>query len=266
MPHKISFWDRVISKPRALIHLLHVVTLSMAVWSISHAYIIISTTEIDFSKDKYFKHAFENKEFLFSVWATCSQVIYFGIYLLIDVINISTKKSEQVLKIRETLYNAANFFLFSIVFPLTLITSFLFWVMYFWDKEKMYPKQLDMFPFYLNHMMHTMPLPGIILYMFSHVRKEPNKYKTLLPLVVLLILYNECVFGIRRRKGVWVYPVFNFLTFSQVQVVAAITMITSIGSHFLGYYLFNILKGVRLSVVQRLKKMEKTSALKQKHE
>ncbi|XP_014285537.1 androgen-induced gene 1 protein isoform X2 [Halyomorpha halys] len=194
-----------------------------------------------------------------------SHIIYYGIYSLIDVIAICAKKNEQNLKIRKMLYNAANYFLFSIVFPLTVVTSFLFWVLYFWDTEHMYPKQMEMFPFYLNHMMHTLPLPGIILYMFTHVRKEPNKYKTLPPLIILLILYSIIVFGIRRRTGVWVYPVFEFFTFSQVQWIAAFTLIASIVSHFLGYYLFNILKGVRSSIASELEKIGRASQLKKKY-
>ncbi|CAH1408010.1 unnamed protein product [Nezara viridula] len=269
MSLKISFWDTVISKyqsvgPRTLLLYLHIAVLLIALWSLCIFSFIILTTDIDFSRDIYFKQGFENKEFLLSVWATFSHIIYFGTYSLIDIIAICAKKSERALKIRKILYNVADYFLFSLVFPLTAVTSFLFWALYYWDKEHMYPKQLDMFPDYLNHMMHTYPLPAIILYMFTHVRKEPNKYKTLPPLIFLLIVYNQLIFSIRRTKGVWVYPVFEFLTFSQVQGIAAFTLIASIVCHFLGYYLFNILKGIRSSIDSKLKEMEKMSALRQK--
>ena len=66
-----------------------------------------------------------------------------------------------------------------------------FWTLYNIDRNIVYPELLDYyFPVWLNHAMHTYPVPLSIIYMLTSNKDEPPKQATFAGLIAFIAAYS----------------------------------------------------------------------------
>ncbi|XP_077207180.1 androgen-induced gene 1 protein isoform X2 [Paroedura picta] len=88
----------------------------------------------------------------------------------------------------------------------------LFWSVYIYDRELVYPKLLDNFiPPWLNHGMHTTVLPFILIEMRTTHHEYPSRSSGLIAMCTFSIAYILWVCWIYHVTGVWVYPLLDYL-------------------------------------------------------
>ncbi|XP_072366349.1 androgen-dependent TFPI-regulating protein-like [Scyliorhinus torazame] len=91
---------------------------------------------------------------------------------------------------------------FSILF---VVASF--WLLFTYDRALVYPEDLDEFiPLWLNHAVHTLVLPLILLELFNTPHQYPKRRIGLLILAIVSISYLLWVLWIYYAAGAWVYP------------------------------------------------------------
>ncbi|XP_030304176.1 androgen-induced gene 1 protein isoform X2 [Calypte anna] len=99
---------------------------------------------------------------------------------------------------------------------LTFIDLFvvtMFWSIYMYDRELVYPKVLDNFiPAWLNHGMHTTVLPFVLIEMRTTHHQYPSRSCGLAAVCTFTIGYILWVFWIHHVTGVWVYPILEHLS------------------------------------------------------
>ncbi|XP_072416882.1 androgen-dependent TFPI-regulating protein-like isoform X3 [Chiloscyllium punctatum] len=88
---------------------------------------------------------------------------------------------------------------------LFVVTSF--WLLFTYDRALVYPEDLDAFiPLWLNHAVHTVVLPLILLELFNTPHQYPKRRTGLLILGLVSISYLLWVLWIYYAAGAWVYP------------------------------------------------------------
>ncbi|XP_014285539.1 androgen-induced gene 1 protein [Halyomorpha halys] len=207
--------------------------------------------------NRFLADGFASMGYLFSMWVLASETICFGMYTAIDILGLYYKQSEKAVKMSKTLRTVASHMLFSVVFPLSVVVLILFWGFYFYDRELIYPAILDeLLPPFINHMMHTYPVPLSILYMFTDIKKEPPKYKTLGLLTVFMTIYSLLFIDARKKRGQWIYPALEALTPLGAIWVLTSSLIGSFVFFFLGYYLYGKIKDMRSYIKQKVKELK----------
>ncbi|XP_078097186.1 androgen-dependent TFPI-regulating protein-like isoform X1 [Mustelus asterias] len=92
----------------------------------------------------------------------------------------------------------------------TLVTAFIvasFWLLFSYDRALVYPEDLDEFiPLWLNHAVHTVVLPLILLELFNTPHQYPKRRTGLLILGIVSMSYLLWVLWIYYAAGAWVYP------------------------------------------------------------
>eukprot|EP00061_Rhincodon_typus_P015954 g43910.t1 len=88
-----------------------------------------------------------------------------------------------------------------------------FWILYAYDRELVYPEQLDkIIPTWLNHAMHTVVLVLLMLELFVVQHRWPNHKGCLAVLVTFCSSYLLWVLWIQHRSSIWVYPILEVLS------------------------------------------------------
>ncbi|XP_048345408.1 androgen-induced gene 1 protein isoform X4 [Sphaerodactylus townsendi] len=88
----------------------------------------------------------------------------------------------------------------------------MFWSIYIYDRELVYPKLLDNFiPPWLNHGMHTTVLPFILIEMRTTHHEYPSRTSGLIAVCTFSVAYILWVCWIYHVTGVWVYPLLEYL-------------------------------------------------------
>uniref|UniRef100_A0A5F8A0R1 Androgen induced 1 n=2 Tax=Macaca TaxID=9539 RepID=A0A5F8A0R1_MACMU len=82
-----------------------------------------------------------------------------------------------------------------------------FWIIYAYDREMIYPKLLDNFiPGWLNHGMHTTVLPFILIEMRTSHHQYPSRSSGLTAICTFSVGYILWVCWVHHVTGMWVYP------------------------------------------------------------
>jgi hypothetical protein len=95
------------------------------------------------------------------------QTIYFSlctINIILKSIKLSKKKKSQREQESSKLDEWCNFIYTSLAFPMGVLVTCLFWGVYLVDRNLMYPPIMDtVIPSYQNHLVHTLPMIGVVL-------------------------------------------------------------------------------------------------------
>uniref|UniRef100_UPI0037E84247 androgen-dependent TFPI-regulating protein n=1 Tax=Semicossyphus pulcher TaxID=241346 RepID=UPI0037E84247 len=98
--------------------------------------------------------------------------------------------------------------LFSVfAFPVGMFVVLLFWTIFAYDRELVYPASIDaFFPPWINHAMHTFVLPVLL----GEVLLQPHVYPQMKPALAALaavgLAYLFWIVWVFLSVGVWVYP------------------------------------------------------------
>ncbi|CAD1471835.1 unnamed protein product [Heterotrigona itama] len=126
-------------------------------------------------------------------WDAIIQAIFFFICILNDWFGtnaVSPKKPPFIRKLKDHIHSILGF-------PIAMFVGIIFWALMFVDRELVFPKALDSyFPWWLNHLMHTMIMVSTFIEMILSPRKYPSRS-------VHIIFY---------KSGIWVYPVLEVLS------------------------------------------------------
>ncbi|XP_041922253.1 androgen-dependent TFPI-regulating protein [Alosa pseudoharengus] len=130
------------------------------------------------------------------------QMVFFGLAALNDL-----QSSGKGLRMARDL-------LFSVyTFPVGMFVVVLFWSIFAYDRQLVYPASLDnFFPPWINHAMHTFVFPIL----FGEILLQPHAYpktKTgMTALGVVGLAYLSWVIWVYLSVGIWVYPLLSLLS------------------------------------------------------
>ncbi|EAL64597.1 hypothetical protein DDB_G0285519 [Dictyostelium discoideum AX4] len=165
-----------------------------------------------------------------TLWGQFFLIFFFGTSSIVDLLNIFKAKKNTpyyylFLRVRDLIFR-------SIIFPIGIVITSLFWGIYHYDRELIFGKALDSwFPSYLNHLHHT--LPGILIVIETLIvnhqyHPDPNtlrKFKErsspiseIVPitsdlkqdvsyLVSFILFYIGIIAYTRFHLNFWVYPI-----------------------------------------------------------
>uniref|UniRef100_T1DNX3 Androgen-induced 1 protein-like protein n=1 Tax=Crotalus horridus TaxID=35024 RepID=T1DNX3_CROHD len=160
------------------------------------------------------------------------QAIFFGICVLTDLSSLLTKgndNQEQERQLRK-LISLRDWMMAVLAFPVGVFVVLMFWSIYIYDRELVYPKLLDNFiPTWLNHGMHTTVLPFILIEMRTTHHEYPSRIYGLIAMCTFSVCYILWVCWIYHVTGVWVYPLLEYLgTIAKIVFFATVTVVISI--------------------------------------
>ncbi|XP_024905073.1 androgen-induced gene 1 protein isoform X2 [Pteropus alecto] len=131
------------------------------------------------------------------------QAVFFGICVLTDLSSLLTRGSgnqEQERQLKK-LISLRDWMLAVLAFPVGFFVVAVFWIIYAYDREMIYPKLLDNFiPGWLNHGMHTMVLPFILIEMRTSHHAYPSRSSGLAATCIFSVAYILCSVG-RMQEG-----------------------------------------------------------------
>uniref|UniRef100_A0A8C0Q9R5 Androgen induced 1 n=1 Tax=Canis lupus familiaris TaxID=9615 RepID=A0A8C0Q9R5_CANLF len=137
------------------------------------------------------------------------QAVFFGICVLTDLSSLLTRGSgnqEQERQLKK-LISLRDWMLAVLAFPVGVFVVAVFWIIYAYDREMIYPKLLDNFiPGWLNHGMHTTVLPFILIEMRTSHHAYPSRSSGLAAICTFSVGYILWVCWIHHVTGMWVYP------------------------------------------------------------
>ncbi|XP_015213085.1 androgen-dependent TFPI-regulating protein [Lepisosteus oculatus] len=135
------------------------------------------------------------------------QMVFFGLAALSDFQLPYMKGEAKKLHLWKDL-------LFSVLaFPVGSFVVMVFWGMFMYDRQLVYPDNLDnFFPPWINHAMHTAVLPLLAVEIVLHRHAYPKKQNGLATLGIIGVGYLTWVIWIYLTVGVWVYPVLGKFT------------------------------------------------------
>ncbi|XP_029609120.1 androgen-dependent TFPI-regulating protein [Salmo trutta] len=108
--------------------------------------------------------------------------------------------------------------IFSVLaFPVGMFVVLLFWVIFSYDRQLVYPESLDaFFPLWMNHAMHTVVMPILLGEILLQHHVYPKTKNGLAALGVVGLAYMGWVIFIYLAVGLWVYPLLGLLNTSGV--------------------------------------------------
>uniref|UniRef100_A0A4X1VP68 Androgen induced 1 n=2 Tax=Sus scrofa TaxID=9823 RepID=A0A4X1VP68_PIG len=137
------------------------------------------------------------------------QAVFFGICVLTDLSSLLTRGSgnqEQERQLKK-LISLRDWMLAVLAFPVGVFVVAVFWIIYAYDREMIYPKLLDNFiPGWLNHGMHTTVLPFILIEMRTSHHEYPSRRSGLTAICTFSVGYILWVCWVHHVTGMWVYP------------------------------------------------------------
>ncbi|XP_070697617.1 androgen-dependent TFPI-regulating protein [Pempheris klunzingeri] len=127
------------------------------------------------------------------------QMSFFGLAAVNDL--QLGKKSESALKRCKDL-------LFSVfAFPVGMFVVLLFWTIFAYDRELVYPASIDtFFPPWMNHAMHTFVLPVLLGEVLVQPHTYPQTKHALAALGGVGLSYLFWIIWVYLSAGIWVYP------------------------------------------------------------
>ncbi|CAG4958081.1 unnamed protein product [Parnassius apollo] len=141
-----------------------------------------------------------------TIWNVAFQIIYSFLGILCDSPTSLVVKETTITKYlkyyREVIFT-------SIILPLGFVIFIIFWPIYIYDREMVFPAFIDkVLRQESNHIMHTAILP-IVLWEFVFLPKtEPKSHKwNLAATYGCYITYLYVLFSTFARRGIWPYPI-----------------------------------------------------------
>ncbi|XP_064194552.1 androgen-dependent TFPI-regulating protein isoform X2 [Anguilla rostrata] len=135
------------------------------------------------------------------------QMVFFGLAAACD---FQSSLGKGMAKQR----NLCKDLLFSVfAFPVGMFVVLLFWVIFTYDRELVYPVSMDdFFPPWMNHAMHTLVLPFLLGEILIQPHKYPKTKNGLAALGIVGIAYLSWVVWIYLAVGIWVYPLLGLFS------------------------------------------------------
>ncbi|RDD38397.1 Androgen-induced gene 1 protein [Trichoplax sp. H2] len=166
-------------------------------------------------------------------WNLHLQTLYYY-YALLATMYVLISKAERsiLLTIRDYIFGA-------LVFPIGMYVGVIFWAMYNFDREVIYPRSLDQYvPVVINHVWHTAVLvfPIIESLLVRH-DKFPSRSKGYVGLFIFKLFYLIWVFYIGLYHNLWIYPFMRVMNNTQFTIFILVSIIIDAACFEVGYRL-----------------------------
>ncbi|XP_063973485.1 androgen-induced gene 1 protein-like isoform X3 [Diachasmimorpha longicaudata] len=199
--------------------------------------------------------AYGGKFKFLTFWDAIVQSLFFFLCILNDLYGshkVQPKKAPILRRIKDYFHAAFSF-------PLAMFVGVTFWSLMFVDRELVLPKALDpYFPWWLNHLMHTMIMVTTVIEMLVAPRQYPRRSHGLGGLGVLMLSYLVWLHFIYYKSGIWVYPVLEVLSIP-LRIVFHITLFFFCCLlYFVGEYFDHLLWGAIKRTSSKTSKKKKT--------
>ncbi|XP_075210961.1 androgen-dependent TFPI-regulating protein-like [Lycorma delicatula] len=150
-----------------------------------------------------------------SVWVQVFNQIFFHLSFFYQWLNrFGSPKKINWFKME--LHNFLLYLLFSLVFPLTMLICFGFWGLFLYDRNMIYPAELDdYFPFFYCHIYHTVPAALVLMEMLRGYKKLPQLSSSLIILSSITIIYIAVLLKTYIDEKKWVYLFFYEMSVNQ---------------------------------------------------
>lgn len=164
------------------------------------------------------------------------QTVFFGFCVVTDLIHIVvSNKSARSGGLPLYLLKTRDYFFTVLAFPVGTFVCASFWSIYAYNRELVYPKFLDdIIPTWLNHALHTVILPLLLVQMYLQPHKHPSRAKGILSLAVFVSLYLAWVLWVHHVSGIWVYPIMAHLSPAGLVVFLGVASLTMAPLYVLG--------------------------------
>lgn len=141
------------------------------------------------------------------------QTVFFGLCVLIDLFHLILPPRSLrgglaafLVKLRDIIFTV-------LAFPVGTFVFASFWSLYTYNRELVYPKYLDdIIPIWLNHALHTVIVPLVLVQLYIQHHKYPSKLKGILGLALFAALYLAWVLWVHHVADIWVYPIMAHLS------------------------------------------------------
>ncbi|XP_056588980.1 androgen dependent TFPI regulating protein 1 isoform X2 [Triplophysa dalaica] len=141
------------------------------------------------------------------------QTVLFGLCVLVDVIHFLLPVTQTRSGVPVIFTTARDFYFTVLCFPVGTFVFASFWTLYTYNRELVYPKFLDdIIPVWLNHAMHTVIMPLLLVQIYLQNHKYPTRTKAIGALGLFAILYLSWVLWVHHASGIWVYPIMAHLS------------------------------------------------------
>ncbi|XP_044268042.1 androgen-dependent TFPI-regulating protein-like [Tribolium madens] len=184
--------------------------------------------------------------FYFTGWNFTAQVYFLVIAIIHELshlLGIPQNVSKYFGLIRHYLFTA-------IVFPCTMMVSFMFWGLYLIDRELVFPRSLDKFyPSWMTHSVHSfiiLPIIAEINLPKEHGFEIIDFYHAVPVLTAFIISYEVSLITIYLVYGVWLYPIFKYLTWLQRLSFLIIVYSITVLLLYLGIFIQHLKKSKRV--------------------
>ncbi|XP_003707710.2 androgen-induced gene 1 protein isoform X1 [Megachile rotundata] len=185
-------------------------------------------------------NAFGGKFKFLTFWDAIIQTVFFLICIINDCFGTnaaSPKKPPFIRRLKDRIHAV-------LAFPTAMFVATIFWSLYAVDRELVFPKVLDpYFPWWLNHLMHTMIMVSIIIETIITPRNYPKRLKGSLANVAFMLIYFVWMLIIYAKSGIWVYPIFHVLTLPTRCLFVATMLIYNIILYIFGETMDNFFWG-----------------------
>ncbi|XP_046590015.1 androgen-induced gene 1 protein isoform X2 [Neodiprion lecontei] len=177
-------------------------------------------------------------------WNAILQAVFFFVCLLNDFGGSNELSPAK----RPILRRVKDFIHASFGFPVAMFVGVTFWALMFVDRELVLPAAVDpYFPWWLNHLMHTLIMVTTVLEMIVAPRQYPKRLSGLGGLLIFMASYLVWLLIIYAKSEIWVYPVMEVLSWPQrVGFFVVLFLFTAI-LYILGEYLDRLIWGNALS-------------------
>ncbi|XP_061487109.1 androgen-induced gene 1 protein-like [Rhineura floridana] len=139
------------------------------------------------------------------------QTLLYILCVITDVVALCMPSKEK--KVSSVVVPFRDFIFSAYVFPVGLFVAVAFWGLYAYDRELVYPRELDdINPSWLNHTMHTTILPLLFIELVICTHKYPRRWKGIWGLCIFSVIYVSWIMWIHHAAGVWAYPVLGVLS------------------------------------------------------
>uniref|UniRef100_A0A8C6S7G0 Androgen-dependent TFPI-regulating protein n=1 Tax=Neogobius melanostomus TaxID=47308 RepID=A0A8C6S7G0_9GOBI len=119
-------------------------------------------------------------------------------------------------------------------FPVGMFVVLLFWSIFAYDRELVYPASIDMFfPPWMNHAMHTLVLPILLAEVLLQPHVYPQTKQAVAALSFVGVTYLSWIIWVYLSVGIWVYPLLKHFS----------------GVGLAGFFLFNMTVVAALYVI-----------------
>ncbi|CAI5779995.1 androgen-dependent TFPI-regulating protein [Podarcis lilfordi] len=181
------------------------------------------------------------------------QAVYFGISLLIDALVLMKQ-----LRLAKSMFPFRDLIFGSLAFPTSMTVFTLFWALYLYDRELVYPKSLDaVLPLWLNHAMHTIILPLSLMDLLITPHRSPSKGKGISILVIGGAAYGCWSLWIYSVTGKWVYPLFEKLSAPGIAAIFVGSVFLTLFCYNTGEFLVRMIWGDSVVILDIYKKKSK---------